>query len=256
MAYYVLIIMLVLEHVKPYHPILHHEQRWLVNFFLFCFSTSFIWIGKIIATAYIAPLWQLNYTLGLLTAQFIMLDVYHYAVHRLFHHYKILWATHVVHHSDIEVDVTTEYRHHPFEVILNFTLFAIFSWAFAIQTELIAFYATCAVSLSIWHHSNFLPPRVLDQVLAYVIITPRLHHLHHVSQRRLTDSNYGMIFSIWDRLFNTFSDEQMPTKHDYGLNYFNKPEQINILFVLKQPVKYLRQHNKHRNRLSKKIDSV
>ena len=129
---------------------------------------------------------------------FIFLDLGEYFYHIIMHKVKGLWVFHSVHHSDEIVDVSTTFREHPGENIirLSFTLLWVF-WVLILR-QIIQVFTT------LFAHINYELPNKVDSILGLVFITPNLHHVHHHHQQPYTDSNYGDVLSIWDRLFGTF----------------------------------------------------
>ena len=127
-----------------------------------------------------------------------------YFIHWLEHRVVWMWQFHLVHHSDTHVDVTTGLRHHPGETLFRivFTVLAVFMIGAPIG--IVMLYQTLSVLFAHLTHANINVPRRVDQLLSYVLVTPHMHKVHHHYQQPLTDTNFGNIFSVWDRLFGTF----------------------------------------------------
>jgi sterol desaturase/sphingolipid hydroxylase (fatty acid hydroxylase superfamily) len=127
-----------------------------------------------------------------------------YFVHILLHKVKWMWKFHLVHHSDTKVDATTGTRHHPGDYLMR-EVFAI-GTAFLIGAPLAfyLFYRICTVFFTYLTHANFYLPTWLDKAIALVFISPNMHKFHHHFERPWTDSNYGNMFSFWDRIFGTY----------------------------------------------------
>jgi len=125
-------------------------------------------------------------------------------IHWLHHQVKWLWKFHLVHHSDTWVDTTTANRHHPGESVLRalFTLIAVI--VAGAPVWLVFLYQSLSALFSQFNHANISLPKGLDNVLAWILVSPDMHKVHHHHRRPLTDTNYGNIFSIWDRLFGTY----------------------------------------------------
>ena len=144
-------------------------------------------------------------------------------------------GVHLVHHSDHHVDTTTANRHHPLEsmVRFSFTLLAVFILGAPIG--IVMLYQSLSVVLSQFNHANIKLPLKLDQRLSYVLVTPHMHKVHHHYVLPYTDSNYGNIFAIWDRLFGTFKN--LGEEHIvYGVDVFpNEEENSRVGSLLKQP---------------------
>ena len=128
-----------------------------------------------------------------------------YLVHFVEHKVKFLWRFHLVHHSDIWVDTTTANRHHPGESVIRFVFTTLAVVLVGAPMWMVFLYQSASVVLSQFNHANISLPVKLDKMLSYVIVSPDMHKVHHHYILPQTDSNYGNIFSIWDRLFGTFS---------------------------------------------------
>jgi sterol desaturase/sphingolipid hydroxylase (fatty acid hydroxylase superfamily) len=140
----------------------------------------------------------------LLLATIIFLDFFEYVYHILMHKIKSLWMFHLVHHSDPVVDASTTLREHPGETLVR--LSASVFWVFLAGAPfwIILFRQFIQISANVFVHSNFRLNEKVDKYIGWIFITPNLHHVHHHFKRPYTDSNYGDILSIWDRLFGTF----------------------------------------------------
>ena len=128
-----------------------------------------------------------------------------YLVHYVEHKVKFLWRFHLVHHSDLWVDTTTANRHHPGESVIRFAFTTLAVVLVGAPMWLVFLYQSASVVLSQFNHANISLPVSIDKMLSYVIVSPDMHKVHHHYVLPHTDSNYGNIFSIWDRLFGTFS---------------------------------------------------
>ena len=158
-----------------------------------------------------------------------------YTAHLVEHKVKPLWMIHLVHHSDHHVDTTTANRHHPLESIIRyvFTLTGVFLVGAPIG--IIMLYQSLSVVLSQFNHANIKLPKQIDKALSWVIVSPDMHKVHHHFVLPYTDSNYGNIFSIWDRLFGTYMYLD-PEKITYGVDTFpDEKENSSIVGLLKQP---------------------
>lgn len=173
------------------------------------------------------PLW-LFALIGLLLLDLIGA----YLVHLIEHKVKFLWRFHIIHHSDTWVDTTTANRHHPGESIIRFVFTTLGVFIVGAPMWMIFMYQTLSVVSTQFTHANIKLPAKLDTFLSYFLVSPNMHKIHHHYILPYTDSNYGNIFSIWDRLFGTFMT--MPKEEIiYGID-----SHLNI-----------NQHNKLRNLL-------
>ncbi|WP_350291085.1 sterol desaturase family protein [uncultured Croceitalea sp.] len=176
------------------------------------------------------PLW-LYVLLGLMLLDLIGA----YTAHLVEHKVKPLWMVHLVHHSDHNVDTTTANRHHPLESLIRYTFTLIGVFIVGAPIGIIMLYQSISVVLSQFNHANIRLPRKIDNALSWVIVSPDMHKVHHHFVLPYTDSNYGNIFSIWDRLFGTYMKLD-PDKITYGVDTFpDEKENSSIMGLLKQP---------------------
>lgn len=145
------------------------------------------------------PLW-LYTIIGLLLMDLIGA----YLVHLIEHKVKFLWRFHLIHHTDTWVDTTSANRHHPGESIIRFVFTTLGVLIVGAPMWLVFMYQTLSVISTQFNHANISLPKKLDIVLSYFIVSPDMHKVHHHYTLPYTDSNYGNIFSVWDRLFGTF----------------------------------------------------
>lgn len=127
-----------------------------------------------------------------------------YWAHYLLHRVRWMWRLHVVHHSDTKVDATTGTRLHPgdFAVRETFALAALIVTGAPLAFYVV--YRITTVFFTVLTHANISPPAWLDATLSWVVVTPNMHKFHHHFERPWTDTNFGGILSVWDRVFGTF----------------------------------------------------
>ncbi len=162
---------------------------------------------------------------------FIVLDFTYYIYHVVMHHYKKMWRFHAVHHSDTILNVSTSLREHPIETSVRLGQYMFFALLLGPEFWIIALHQFIQVVSKIIIHSNFRLPDKLDKYLSYIIITPNMHHVHHHFERPFTDSNFGDLFSIWDRIFRTF--KYLPKENvKFGLDDVNNSQACKIKNLL------------------------
>ena len=146
------------------------------------------------------PLW-LYALIGLLLLDLIGA----YLAHLVQHKTKWMWRFHLIHHTDTWIDTTTANRHHPGESVIRF-VFTVAAVLFSgAPMWLVFLYQSLSVVFSQFNHANISLPEKLDYFISYFIVSPNMHKVHHHYVLPYTDSNYGNIFSIWDRIFGTFT---------------------------------------------------
>ncbi|MGB5370307.1 MAG: sterol desaturase family protein [Flavobacteriaceae bacterium] len=176
------------------------------------------------------PLW-LYILLGVLLLDLVGAYLAHWVEHKV----RPLWMIHLVHHTDHHVDTTTANRHHPLESIVRFvfTLFGV--WIIGTPIGIVMLYQSLSLVATQFGHANIKLPKRIDTALSWVIVSPDMHKVHHHYVLPYTDSNYGNIFSIWDRLFGTFMKKERETIV-YGVDTFpDEAENGSINGLLKQP---------------------
>jgi sterol desaturase/sphingolipid hydroxylase (fatty acid hydroxylase superfamily) len=160
---------------------------------------------------------------------------YGYAAHRTMHASPALWKYHRVHHSDAFVDVTTSYRTHPVEIAWRYLWLFATLWALGVPAvALVAFSVLSAVN-GILEHANIRVPPALDTALSRVWVTPNMHKVHHSRDQAETDSNYGTLLTIHDRVFGTFLPTVRAFSVTYGLDDVDPAETGSIGALLAMP---------------------
>jgi sterol desaturase/sphingolipid hydroxylase (fatty acid hydroxylase superfamily) len=198
----------------------------LVNFafaYLIVLGSHFTAHRKIgLLYIFVLPLW-LYILLGIMILDLISAWLIHWIQHQV----KWMWKFHLVHHADTWVDTTTANRHHPVESLFRaiFTLLAVV--IAGAPMWLVFLYQFLSVLFSQFNHANISLPRWLDLSLSWIIVSPNLHKVHHHYRQPLTDTNYGNIFSFWDRLFGTLVYLKEIQVLQYGIDSCTKEEEHN-----------------------------
>lgn len=245
--YGTVLVLLLAEAVRPLRPAgASVDRRWPTNIGLFVISLA---VQRVIApaSALLAaeaagrgagstllgalPVW-LSIIAGV-----IALDLWKYGEHRLSHRIAILWRLHAVHHSDTETDFTTTERHHPLETVFGTLGLSTVVYLLGVPPVAVVLYVLLATPVVLFSHANVrLDPRYENR-LRLLLVTPVFHAVHHSAERRETDSNYGVLLTLWDRLFGTY---RVPTPdaasaRTTGLEYFRDARSARLDRVLLQP---------------------
>ena len=155
------------------------------------------------------------------------------------HKVRPLWAFHLVHHTDNNVDVTTGLRHHPGDSILRGLFFLLLIFFSGAPVYAVMIYQTLLVLSTAFTHANINLPRPLDRILGFVLVSPNMHKVHHHWKQPYTDSNYGAVFSFWDRLFGTYMNLD-PGQIRYGLDrYYPNEKDEDFMMLIKKPFQKL-----------------
>lgn len=161
---------------------------------------------------------------GMLLLDFIGAYLAHFIQHKV----KFLWQFHLIHHTDTWIDTTSGNRHHPGESVIRFAFTTFGVLVIGCPIWLVFLYQTLSIISTQFTHANVALPEKLDAFLSYFIVSPNMHKVHHHYKLPYTDSNYGNIFSIWDRLFGTFM--YLPKQEIiYGIDTYMRAEEHNRL---------------------------
>lgn len=135
----------------------------------------------------------------------LILDLWIYAWHRANHIFPFLWRFHQVHHLDELLDTTSAFRFHVGEVLLSALVRTVPIILLGIPVVTVILFEALLLICAIFHHSDARMPAFVELWLSKLIVTPGIHWIHHHAKREDTDSNYGLLFSFWDRLFGSKS---------------------------------------------------
>ena len=134
----------------------------------------------------------------------IAFDLAIYGQHVLFHKVPWLWRLHMVHHADMDFDVTTGLRFHTFEIFLSVLIKLAVVFVLGPAAIAVAIFEILLNATSMFNHSNISFPLWLDKMLRFVVVTPDMHRVHHSVIRFETNSNFGFNLPWWDYLFRTY----------------------------------------------------
>lgn len=241
----VFIIIVFWESKSPRRPLkLNKINRWLNNLGLVVLNSIVVRLVFPTAAVGVAALasengWGLlnQYPLGVgtsLVISVIALDLVVYFQHVLFHAIPLLWRLHMVHHADMDYDVTTGLRFHPIEILLSMLIK--FAAILVLGPSVIAVivFEIILNATAMFNHGNIRLPKWLDSSLRLLIVTPDMHRVHHSTIKKETNSNYGFSLSCWDRIFGTYRC-QPKYGHDgmnIGLNQFRDPKKQKLHWLL------------------------
>lgn len=162
------------------------------------------------------------------TIGFLLLDLSFYYWHVLNHKVAVLWRFHNVHHIDPDLDVSTGFRFHFGEVLLS-TLFRVVQVSLiGISFATFAIYEAVFQANTLFHHSNLRLPIRLERWLNKMLVTPRMHGIHHSQVQRETNSNFGVVFPWWDRLHKTLGLNISQSKIAIGIPGYASSDDNNL----------------------------
>jgi len=164
---------------------------------------------------------------------FLLLDWTVYVWHRLNHRVPLLWRFHLVHHTDLDLDVSTAFRFHAGELLLSVLWRSAQVVVLGVGPGLHLVYEAVMETATTFHHSNWRLPPALDRALNVVFVTPRMHGLHHSVLEQETNANWSVTFSCWDRLHHTLrTGGDAPT---IGLPAYRDPRELRVGGLLALP---------------------
>ena len=249
----ILVILFLLERCFPLRrPVRALLGRLIVNILL-----SAVTFGVAFALVRPAALRALNWSVekpfGLLhvaavpewvrwAAAFLLLDLAFYYWHVLNHRIRFLWRFHNVHHFDPDLDVSTGFRFHFGEVAFS-TAFRVVQVALiGVSLPQFVAYEIVFQAGTLFHHSNWRLPLVFEKILNVIIVTPRMHGIHHSHFRDETNSNYSVVFSFWDRLHRTFRFGVPQDEITIGVPGYAAPSDNHVGFALTAPFREQREY--------------
>ncbi|MBD64433.1 MAG: hypothetical protein CME62_04455 [Halobacteriovoraceae bacterium] len=162
----------------------------------------------------------------------LIFDFFIYWQHRFFHTIPVLWRMHEVHHADKDMSLTTGLRFHPLEIVLSASFKMILILILGPFALAYLLYEILLNSFAMFTHSNIYIPEKFERILRVIFVTPQMHYPHHNPRMKLLNSNYGNIFSFWDRLFRSYTPG---TSYKFGLHYIEQTQAEDWKFSLKQP---------------------
>ncbi len=167
----------------------------------------------------------------------VALDFIIYLQHVLFHFLPILWRLHRMHHTDLDVDVTTGNRFHPIEIVISVGIKLASVALIGPPALAVIIFEVVLNATSQFNHGNIRIPAPVDQWLRTVVVTPDMHRVHHSVIPRETNSNFGFNLPWWDRLCGTYrpQPEQGHTEMSIGLKEFRDPAMLSLPRLLIQP---------------------
>jgi sterol desaturase/sphingolipid hydroxylase (fatty acid hydroxylase superfamily) len=167
----------------------------------------------------------------------ILLDFVIYLQHLMFHAVPLLWRFHMMHHADLDYDVTTGTRFHPIEIIISLGIKATAISVLGAPAVGVIIFEILLNGTAMFNHGNFYIPLGIDRILRLMVVTPDMHRVHHSVFPSETNSNFGFNLPWWDWLMGTYRAQ--PTKgHDgmtIGLNQFRDPARLTLPRIIALP---------------------
>jgi sterol desaturase/sphingolipid hydroxylase (fatty acid hydroxylase superfamily) len=212
MAFSLLALLMLLESSRPRNRLRYAlRRRWLANLCVLLIDHAMLRLllpvgATLVAADSTRGLFQSLPVPGALAfvVTWLALDLSLYALHRLVHRVPLLWRVHRLHHADPDVDVTTGWRFHPLDALLQgATMFAVVT-VLGSSPMSVATYLMAMAAVSMLSHANILLPRRMDGLLRWLVITPDMHRIHHSRLAGDYNANFCVGLSLWDRLLGTY----------------------------------------------------
>lgn len=175
-------------------------------------------------------------------AAFLLMDLTFYWWHLANHRIRFLWRFHNVHHIDPDLDVSTAFRFHFGEVALSTVFRVVQVGAIGISAPAFAIYELVFQANTLFHHSNVRLPIAVERWLNLVLVTPRMHGIHHSQVRDETNSNYSVVFSWWDRLHRSACLNIPQSAISVGVPAYADPQEHTFLNALALPFRRQRDY--------------
>jgi sterol desaturase/sphingolipid hydroxylase (fatty acid hydroxylase superfamily) len=247
-AFWLLFLAIALvELLRPiHHKTIEAKGRLFTNFSLGV--ATFAIVTFLPLSIILAAQWAANESIGLLNLvampaalvfalTIILRSLAAYALHRLDHKVPLLWRLHQIHHSDTAIDLSTSFRNHPVTPLFQAAIMASVAVLLGLSVPALIAYELISTGLVLLTHANLHLGRA-EPWLRWLIVTPQMHHVHHSAARHETDSNFGDVFSVWDRLLGTYcarSVEEVRTMR-LGLGDSHDPDAGSLIHQLKLPL--------------------
>jgi sterol desaturase/sphingolipid hydroxylase (fatty acid hydroxylase superfamily) len=169
----------------------------------------------------------------------VLLDMAIYLQHVLFHSVPVLWRLHRMHHTDLELDVSSGARFHPAEILLSLGIKMAVVAALGAPAVAVLVFEVLLNATSMFSHANVRMPQQLDRALRWWVVTPDMHRVHHSWYPNETNSNFGFNLPWWDRLFGTYRAQPRDghTNMTIGINQFRDPRELRLDRMLWQPLR-------------------
>ncbi len=167
----------------------------------------------------------------------IFLDFIVYLQHVMFHALPLFWRLHMIHHADMDYDLTTGIRFHPIEMLVSMFIKIAAVILIGASPLAVIIFEILLNGTAMFNHGNFFINTTVDRILRLLVVTPDMHRVHHSVLPSETNSNFGFNFPWWDRLMGTYISQPSGGHIDMtiGLNQFRDPSQLTLCWMLVLP---------------------
>jgi sterol desaturase/sphingolipid hydroxylase (fatty acid hydroxylase superfamily) len=196
---------------------IHKPPRWGSNLGLFVLNSLLLRLVAplgAVGAAYLAQenawglfnRWETPYEFALLLS-IVSLDLVVYLQHVMFHAVPLFWRFHLVHHADLDFDITTGLRFHTVEILLSWAIKSAAILLLGPPAAAVIGFEVLLNATSMFNHGNVQLPRRVDSLFRWIVVTPDMHRVHHSWEHIEMNCNFGFNFPWWDRLFSTYRDQ-------------------------------------------------
>lgn len=240
-----LLLFLLIELAGPYRqPTVSKSKRWFINLGMTIFNNILLFIpaGFLLGAASYADkqgfgvlnMIDLPWFFKMLITV-IFMDFMLYVWHLLNHEVPLLWRFHRVHHCDLNMDVSTATRFHFGELFISIIIKASLIYYLGADVLGVLIFETALLLSAQFHHSSMRIPWGFEKKWWLLFVPPSMHRIHHSVRMKERDSNYGTIFSIWDRIFGTMVSDTDQDLIKIGVGGHFKEEKLNLQHLLVMP---------------------
>ncbi len=244
----VLLLVALWELISPRRPLLTgRRRRWLTNLTLVVIDTTAVRLLFPILPVALAQFaeargWGLCNVLAMdlwfkIILSLVALDFIIYLQHLLFHYTPFLWRLHRMHHTDLDLDVTSGNRFHPLEIIISMLIKMAAVVILGLPGQAVLAFEVILNASAMFNHGNIKLPAAFDRLLRLFLVTPDMHRVHHSTLARETNSNFGFNLPWWDRICGTYRPQPSRGHLDMtiGLREYRDPEKLTLIRLLLQP---------------------
>ena len=246
-----LVIIALWEIIAPRRKLtVSKARRWVANLFIVVVDSGFLrllfpFLAAALAVKAQAAGWGLFNQEPfdqippwiVIPVSFLLLDMTIYFQHRMFHIIPPLWRLHMMHHSDLDFDVTTGTRFHPFEIALSMVIKMALVLALGPPAIAVILFEIALNATAMFNHGNIRLPDTVDRIVRRVLVTPDMHRVHHSVIAREHDSNYGFNLPWWDHIFRSYCAQPADGHEDMtiGLNRYRNINRLSLAWLIALP---------------------
>ena len=168
-------------------------------------------------------------------ATFLLMDYAYWWWHWANHMIPLFWRFHNLHHTDLDLDVSTAARFHFGEMIFSIGFLSVTVMIFGITPMMLMIFFITLEAATLFHHSNWRLPIKVERILNLILVTPRMHGIHHSIVQRETNSNWGTIFCWWDKLHRTLRRDVPQDAVTIGVAAYREEHELTLGKLLAMP---------------------